>query len=276
MNNLYEKAQEAAEFIRSAYAQAPRCAVVLGSGLGAFADRLGGSVKIPYQQIPHFPVSTAVGHAGRLVLGQCDGVDVVAMQGRFHAYEGWTMQQVTFPIRVFGLLGIKALVLTNMAGGVNLNYTAGTLMLIKDHINLMGMNPLCGQNDERFGPRFPDMTYVYSEAYRTIAKREAATLSVPLQEGVYLALSGPSYETPAEIRMVRVLGADAVGMSTVPEAIVGRHMGMEILGISLISNMAAGVLDQPLHHQEVLDMGERMGGVLTELLQRIIPKLVNP
>lgn len=276
MNNLYEKAQEAAEFVRSAYAQAPRCAVVLGSGLGAFADRLGGSVKIPYQQIPHFPVSTAVGHAGRLVLGQCDGVDVVAMQGRFHAYEGWTMQQVTFPIRVFGLLGVKTLVLTNMAGGVNLNYTAGTLMLIKDHINLMGMNPLCGQNDERFGPRFPDMTYVYCEAYRAIAKREAATLNVPLQEGVYLALSGPSYETPAEIRMVRVLGADAVGMSTVPEAIVGRHMGMEILGVSLISNMAAGVLDQPLHHQEVLDMGERMGGVLTDLLQRVIPKLVNP
>lgn len=275
MNNLYEKAQEAAEFIRSAYAQPPACAVILGSGLGAFAEELTDSVKIPYQQIPHFPISTAVGHAGRLVLGQCDGVDVVAMQGRFHIYEGWTAQQVTFPIRVFGLLGVKTLVLTNMAGGVNLRYTAGTIMLIKDHINLMGINPLCGQNDERFGPRFPDMTHVYSEAYRAIAKREAVSLNVELQEGVYLALSGPSYETPAEIRMLRILGADAVGMSTVPEAIVARHMGMEILGLSLISNMAAGVLDQVLHHQEVLDMGERMGSVLTRLLQRVVPKLVN-
>lgn len=275
MNNLYEKAQEAAQFIRSAYAQPPACAVILGSGLGAFAEELSDSVTIPYQQIPHFPISTAVGHAGRLVLGRCDDVDVVAMQGRFHIYEGWTAQQVTFPIRVFGLLGVKTLVLTNMAGGVNLSYTAGTIMLIKDHINLMGMNPLCGQNDERFGPRFPDMTYVYSEAYRAIAKREAASLNVELQEGVYLALSGPSYETPAEIRMVRILGADAVGMSTVPEAIVARHMGMEILGVSLISNMAAGVLDQPLHHQEVLDMGERMGSVLTKLLQRVVPKLIH-
>lgn len=275
MDNLYEKAQEAAEFIRSAYAQPPACAVILGSGLGAFAEELTDSVKIPYQQIPHFPISTAVGHAGRLVLGRCDGVDVVAMQGRFHIYEGWTAQQVTFPIRVFGLLGVKTLVLTNMAGGVNLRYTAGTIMLIKDHINLMGINPLCGQNDERFGPRFPDMTHVYSEAYRAIAKREAVSLNVELQEGVYLALSGPSYETPAEIRMLRILGADAVGMSTVPEAIVARHMGMEILGLSLISNMAAGVLDQVLHHQEVLDMGERMGSVLTRLLQRVVPKLVN-
>jgi purine-nucleoside phosphorylase len=275
MNNLYDKAQEAAAFIRSAYAQPPRCAVILGSGLGAFADDLQDSVKIPYQQIPHFPISTAIGHAGRLVLGQCGGVDVVAMQGRFHTYEGWTMEDVTFPIRVFGLLGVKTLVVTNSAGGVNVNYTAGTLMLIKDHINLMGMNPLRGRNDDRFGPRFPDMTYVYSGAYREMAKREAAALNVSLEEGVYLALSGPSYETPAEIRMVRTLGADAVGMSTVPEAIVARHTGMEILGFSLISNMAAGMLDQPLHHLEVLDMGERMGGVLTELLKRIVPELVK-
>jgi purine-nucleoside phosphorylase len=275
MRTFYERVQEAANFIKSSYPEEITIAVVLGSGLGAFADGLESSAVIPYQQIPHFPLSTAVGHAGRLVIGSCKGVTVAAMQGRFHHYEGYSLEEVTFPIRVFRLLGARSLVLTNAAGGINLKLNAGSLMLIADHINLMGINPLRGQNDERFGPRFPDMTYVYSRRYRDIAKREAGAMGLALAEGVYVAVSGPSYETPAEIRMLRTLGADAVGMSTVPEAIVARHMGIEVLGVSLISNMAAGVLDQPLHHGEVLDMGERMGGVLTELLNRVVPALVK-
>jgi purine-nucleoside phosphorylase len=197
------------------------------------------------------------------------------MQGRFHYYEGYSLEEVTFPIRVFALLGVKSLVLTNAAGGINTRFKPGSLMLITDHINLMGVNPLRGRNDDRLGFRFPDMTYVYSSEYREIARREAAAMDLTLEEGVYAAVSGPSYETPAEIRMLRTLGADAIGMSTVPEAIVARQMDLQVLGISLISNMAAGVLDQSLHHQEVLEMGERMGHVLTELLRRVVPKLAE-
>lgn len=275
MNDLYQKAQDATAFIKTTYSRKITVAVVLGSGLGAFAEGLQESVIIPYQDIPHFPVSTAVGHAGRLVIGSCDDVAVAAMQGRFHYYEGYSLEQVTFPLRVFGLLGVKNVVLTNAAGGINTQFKAGSLMLIKDHINLMGVNPLRGENDDRLGPRFPDMTYVYSSRCRDIVRREAAVMGLTLEEGVYVALSGPSYETPAEIRMLRALGADAVGMSTVPEAIVARHMGMEVLGLSLISNSAAGVLDQPLTHQEVLEMGERMGSVLTKLLRRVIPELAE-
>jgi purine-nucleoside phosphorylase len=271
----YQKAQDAIAIIKAKYPGKITAAVVLGSGLGAFAEGLEQSVMIPYQEIPHFPVSTAVGHAGRLVMGSCNGVPVAAMQGRFHYYEGYSLEEVTFPVRVFGLLGAKNLVLTNAAGGINAQFNAGSLMLIKDHINLMGVNPLRGENDERLGPRFPDMTYVYASRCRDIARREAATMGLTLEEGVYVALSGPSYETPAEIGMLRALGADAVGMSTVPEAIVARHMGMEVLGLSLISNSAAGVLDQPLTHHEVLEMGERMGSVLTELLRRVIPELAK-
>jgi purine-nucleoside phosphorylase len=275
MKTLYEQAQETADFIRAAAPQPINVVVVLGSGLGAFADQLQDRVVIPYQQIPRFPVSTAVGHAGRLVIGTCEGVSVAAMQGRFHYYEGYSLEEVTWPVRVFGLLGVPSLVLTNAAGGINVKFHAGSLMLITDHVNLMGVNPLRGKNDDRFGPRFPDMSYVYSKEYREIAKREAAAMKLTLEEGVYVAVAGPSYETPAEIRMLRTLGADAVGMSTVPEAIVAGHLGMQVLGLSLISNMAAGVLDQPLHHQEVLDMGERMSQVLTELLRRVVPQLTN-
>lgn len=275
MNDLYEKAHETAAVIKAAYPKDITVAVVLGSGLGAFADGLTDSVVIPYRQLPHFPVSTAVGHAGRLVLGSCEDIAVAAMQGRFHYYEGYSLQQVTFPIRVLGLLGVKSIVLTNAAGGINPQLKPSSLMVIKDHINLMGVNPLRGENDDRFGPRFPDMTYVYSRRYRDIVRREAVAMGIALEEGVYAAVSGPSYETPAEIRMLRTLGADAVGMSTVPEAIVARHMGMEVLGLSLISNAAAGVLDQPLTHEEVLEMGERMGSVLAELLRRVLPALTE-
>ncbi|RMG54324.1 MAG: purine-nucleoside phosphorylase [Acidobacteria bacterium] len=273
---LYEKAMTAAQFIRSQWTFPIKAAVVLGSGLGAFAEQLDDRREMAYRHIPHFPVSTAEGHAGRLVLGWCQRIPVAVMQGRFHYYEGYTLEEVTFPIRVFGLLGIKTLILTNAAGGINRQFEPGSLMLIADHLNLMGANPLRGWNDARFGPRFPDMTMVYSKAYRDLAKREAAAMGLKLEEGVYVAVSGPSYETPAEIRMLRTLGADAVGMSTVPEAIVARHMGMDVLGLSLIANMAAGVLERPLDHREVLEMGERMSGVITAFLRRLVPRLVEP
>jgi len=270
---LYQQAEEAARFIGVKYASPIKVAVVLGSGLGSFAEGLEKSVAIDYRDIPHFPVSTVVGHAGRLVIGSLGSVNVAALQGRFHYYEGYSLGEVTFPIRVLGLLGVKSLILTNATGGINLRFRPGSLMLIADHINLMGVNPLRGANEERFGPRFPDMTYVYSRAYREQAKQAAEEMGIALEEGIYVAVSGPSYETPAEIRMLRTLGADAVGMSTIPEAIVARHMGMEVLGISVIANMAAGVLDRPLSHDEVLEAAERVGQTLTELLRRIVPKI---
>lgn len=273
MSGIYEQAEQAARFIRSRYEAVPRVALVLGSGLGAFADSLADRVAIPYGEIPGFARSTVEGHAGQMVMGTVEGVQVAAMQGRFHYYEGYPLPQVIFPIRVLGVLGIKSLIVTNAAGGVNIEFNQGALMLINDHLNLMGVNPLIGPNDVRFGPRFPDMSEVYAHDYQEIAVEEAQAINLHLKRGVYAALTGPSYETPAEIRLLRTLGADAIGMSTVPEAIVARQMGIKVLGISCITNMAAGVLDEPINHEEVLEIGLRVRDTFQELLRRVIPRL---
>lgn len=269
----YERAAHAARVVRARWAEEARVGLVLGSGLGAFADDLAGAVVLPYEELPGFARSTVEGHAGRLVCGQVDGVPVIAMQGRFHYYEGYEWADVIFPIRVLGLLGIKALVLTNAAGGLNNALSQGSLMVICDHLNLMGANPLRGANDERFGPRFPDLSEVYDREFQELAIQEARAMGLELRRGIYAALSGPSYETPAEIRMLRALGADAVGMSTVPEAITARHMGVKVLGISCITNMAAGVLDQAIDHAEVMATGARVRATFAELLRRVLPKL---
>ncbi|PYT03847.1 MAG: purine-nucleoside phosphorylase [Acidobacteria bacterium] len=272
-DTLYERAEHAARFIRSRLAEEVHVALVLGSGLGAFADALEGAQAIPYAEIPGFARPTVEGHAGRLVVGKVEGVVVAAMQGRFHFYEGYTLEEVTFPIRALGLLGAGSLILTNAAGGLNNSFEQGSLVVISDHLNLLGANPLLGKNDERFGPRFPDMSEVYDREYQDTAISEAHAMGVELRRGIYAALAGPSYETPAEIRMLRLLGADAVGMSTVPEAIVARHMGLRVLGVSCITNMAAGVLDRPISHEEVIETGERVRETFAELLRRVIPKL---
>ena len=270
---LYERAEHAARVIRSRRAEEPRAALVLGSGLGAFADDLEDALAVPYEEIPGFARSTVEGHTDRLVLGRVGGVETAVMQGRFHFYEGYSLEEVTFPVRVLGLLGVKSLVLTNAAGGLNNAYAVGALVCISDHLNLMGTSPLRGPNDPRFGPRFPDMTAVYDHEYQETAICEARAIGLELRRGVYAALAGPSYETPAEIRMLRLLGADAVGMSTVPEAIVARHMGLRVLGISCITNLAAGVLDRPIDHAEVMETGQRVREKFSELLRRVIPKL---
>jgi purine-nucleoside phosphorylase len=270
---LYERAEHAARTLRARASDEVRVALVLGSGLGAFADELEGAEAIPYSEIPGFARPTVEGHAGRLVLGRVGGVYVAAMQGRFHFYEGYALEEVTFPIRTLGLLGASSLVLTNAAGGLNNSYEQGSLVVISDHLNLMGANPLLGPNDARFGPRFPDMTDVYDREYQDAAVAASHEMGVELRRGIYAALTGPSYETPAEIRMLRLLGADAVGMSTVPEAIVARQMGLRVLGISCITNMAAGVLDKPINHEEVIETGERVRETFAELLRRVIPKL---
>jgi purine-nucleoside phosphorylase len=282
----YEKAKEAAEFIKSKYNKPVKIAVVLGSGLGSFVDHVRGSVRIPYDEIPHFAKSTVEGHAGQMVLGEIEGIPVAIQQGRFHYYEGYEMNEVVFPIRTLGLLGIKSLILTNAAGSIRTSNRPGTMLLIRDHINLMGVNPLRGANDERFGPRFPDMTEVYCKQYQKIASEEAAKLIQErleqglekeyrriLRRGVYCALPGPTYETPAEVRMLRLLGADAVGMSTVPEAITAKQMGMKILGISCLANMAAGIDEGFISHQEVMGMGKEIAGIFSELLKRIIIRI---
>jgi purine-nucleoside phosphorylase len=276
----YTHAAGAAEYIRRRLAEhpelgTPQVAVVLGSGLGSFADDLADAVKIPYQDIPHFPHSTAIGHAGRLVVGKLGAVTVAAMQGRVHQYEGYTAKQAAFPMRVFGLLGIKAVILTNAAGGINLSYGQGALVLLTDHINLQGANPLTGANDDRFGPRFPDMSEAYSKQFREIALEEAGKLGVNLFEGVYAALAGPSYETPAEIRYLKTIGADLVGMSTVPEVIVARHMGVKVMAISCVTNMAAGLSEGVINHQEVLETGERVRGTFLALLGAVIPRIAK-
>lgn len=251
--------------------------MVLGSGLGLFAELLENPVVIPYEQIPGFARSTVEGHSGRLVIGQLPHTErrltVCAMQGRFHYYEGYELAEVTLPVRTFGVLGLKKLILTNAAGGVNPVFQQGSLMLISDHINLMLNSPLRGRHDERLGARFPDMTEVYSKALRQLAKECAASMHLPLHEGVYLAMQGPNYETPAEVRMARLLGGDAVGMSTVPEAIVAKQMGLEILGISLITNAAAGLSGEPINHAEVMGTGKLVSGQFCMLLQRIIARL---
>ena len=267
---IYERAEHATRIIRARISVEPRVAVVLGSGLGAFADDFEEAVGIPYEEIPGFKVSTAQGHAGQLVVGKVDSVPLLAMQGRVHYYEGYTLEEVTFPIRAFKLLGIKTVILTNAAGGINVELQQGALMVLSDHLNLMGVNPLRGPNDERFGPRFPDMSAVYSHELQELVVEEARAIGVEVRRGIYGALSGPSYETPAEILMLRNLGADAVGLSTVPEAIVARQMGLEVLGISCISNMAAGLRDEPINHEEVMATGDRVRGTFTELLRKVV------
>lgn len=269
----FKHAERAAKFILSKTKLRPRVGLVLGSGLGAFADQFADAARIDYKKIPHFPRSTAVGHAGRLVIGKVDGVAVAAMQGRVHFYEGYSLQEVVFPMRVFARMGIRAVILTNAAGGINREYNQGCLVVLRDHINLQGSNPLIGPNDERFGPRFHDMSAAYHKSYREITMVEAKRLGMAMFEGVYAAVSGPSYETPAEIRYLATIGADLVGMSTVPEVIAARHMGLRVLGISCVTNMAAGILDQPINHEEVLETGERVGKQFVALLTAVIPQI---
>jgi purine-nucleoside phosphorylase len=273
-STLYARAEHAARVIRARGSEDARVALVLGSGLGAFAEELQDAQAIPYEEIPGFSRSTVEGHAGQLVLGRVEGVPVVAMRGRFHYYEGYSFDEVIFPMRTFGALGIKSVVLTNAAGGINISFDQGALMVISDHLNLMGVNPLRGLHDARYGERFPDMTEVYARDYQETAVEEAHAMGLELRRGIYAALSGPSYETPAEIRMLRILGADAVGMSTVPEAIAARQMGIKVLGISCITNMAAGVVvGEHINHQEVMETGVRVHDTFKELLRRVIPKL---
>lgn len=253
-----EKIMDAVRFLSDKYVTKPKIGLILGSGLGILAEEISNPVKIPYGEIPHFPVSTVEGHAGQLVLGTLNGVEVVAMQGRFHYYEGYSFDQVTFPVRVMKGIGVETLIVTNAAGGINEKFSPGDLMLISDHINNMGSNPLIGPNDPGLGVRFPDMSNAYSKELRDIAKHVARQINLDIKEGVYVGNTGPSYETPAEIRMLRMMGGDAVGMSTVPEVITACHSGLNVLGISCISNMAAGILDQPLNHEEVIETTERV------------------
>ncbi len=270
----YRQSGEAAEFIQKQIRVRPRIALVLGSGLGAFAEELDDARVIPYSTIPHFPRSSAIGHAGNLVIGRVGEVPVAVMAGRVHYYEGYSMQRVTFPMRVFSRMGIQAALLTNAAGGINLQLKQGCLVVLRDHINLQGSNPLIGPNDERFGVRFIDMTEAYDPAFRKMALEEGRRLGINICEGVYVAVSGPSYETPAEIHFLRTIGADTVGMSTVPEVIVARHCSMKILAISCVTNMAAGVLNQPINHAEVLETGERVQTSFVALLKALIPRMV--
>jgi purine-nucleoside phosphorylase len=282
----YENAVEAAEFIKSKYPHAIGTAVVLGSGLGAFADEVENAVKIPYEEIPHFARSTVEGHAGQLVLGELNGKHIAVQQGRFHFYEGYDMEQVMFPMRTFGRMGAGNVILTNAAGSTEPELPPGTLMLITDHMNCMGVNPLRGKNDERFGVRFPDMTEVYDRGLQQIADEEATAIAHErfekgydeqksdfLHRGVYCGLSGPTYETPSEVRMYRLLGANTLGMSTVPEAIAARHQGMKVLGISCITNFAAGMTGENINHEEVMETGARVAEVFKELLRRVISRI---
>ena len=279
----YEMASSAAEYIKAKFDGDVDTAAVLGSGLGAYAERLANKVRIPYDEIPGFSRSTVEGHAGQLVIGDIDGKRLIVQQGRFHYYEGYDMEQVTLPIRAFRMLGVQNLILTNAAGSLDTDMTPGSLMIISDHINGMGVNPLRGPNDDRFGPRFPDMTAVYDRDLQQIAHDHAADIAKErfdagldkeltdfIFRGVYCALSGPTYETPAEVRMYRMLGADAVGMSTVPEAVTARHMGMRVLGISCITNLAAGISSEPIDHSEVMETGNRVAEIFGELITRIV------
>lgn len=268
----YEDVKEAAEYVRGRITTVPDLAIVLGSGLGDFAGTLGDAVSMPYGELPHWPASRVIGHEGRLVVGTIGGRTIAALSGRCHVYEGHDLKTVTFAVRVLGLLGVKTLVLTNAAGGINTGFSQGALMVIDDHINLMGDNPLVGANDERFGVRFPDMSEVYSKRLRAVADEAGKAVGVTLPHGVYVGLLGPSYETPAEIRYLRTIGADAVGMSTVPEAIAARHMKIDVLGISCITNMAAGVLPFPLDHTEVMETAARVRGQFIALLTEVIAR----
>ncbi|HYK17432.1 MAG TPA: purine-nucleoside phosphorylase [Bryobacteraceae bacterium] len=267
------RAERAAKFILAKTKLRPSVGLVLGSGLGAFANELADAARIDYRKIPHFPRSTAIGHAGRMVIGKVANVPVAAMQGRVHFYEGYSLREVIFPMRVMSRMGIRAVLITNAAGGINLEFKQGCLVVLRDHINLQGTNPLIGPNDERFGQRFFDMTQVYWKPYRAAALEEGKRLGIETFQGVYAALSGPSYETPAEIRYLRAIGADLVGMSTVPEVIAAAHLGIRVLGISCVTNMAAGILDQPITTEEVLETGERVKADFVALLRAVIPRM---
>ncbi len=271
----FTQAEYAARFIASKSPVKPLVAIVLGSGLGDFANEISGAVRITYQEIPHFAHSTAIGHAGQLVLGKLGDWPVVVMQGRVHLYEGYPVHSVVFPMRVFARMGVKAAVLTNAAGGINLDYGQGRLVVIKDHINFQGQNPLVGPEDPRFGLRFIDMSEAYDKSYRQLALEAGKRMGLKLSEGVYVAVLGPSYETPAEIRAFRAIGADLVGMSTVPEVIVARQMGIKVLAISCVTNMAAGVSEHPINHQEVLEIGRRIAGEFKELLREVVPAIAE-
>jgi purine-nucleoside phosphorylase len=274
-NSEFSQATSAAKFILSKTKLRPQISLVLGSGLGAFADEFATPTKIPYKKIANFPQSTAIGHAGQLVIGKVGEIPVVGMQGRVHLYEGYSAKQVAFPMRVFNQMGIKAVILTNAAGGINLNYSQGALVAIRDHINLQGANPLIGPNDDRFGPRFPDMTRAYDPEFRRFVAEEGKKLKLNLHEGVYLALAGPNYETPAEIHAFRTLGADLVGMSTVPEVLAARHSAIRVLGISCVTNMAAGITGAPLTAEEVFETAARIKHDFIALMKAIIPRIAQ-
>lgn len=273
--DIVGRAGEAADFIKSKIKAHPRLAIVLGSGLGNFADDMSDPVRIPYSEIPHFARSTAIGHAGQLVIGGVGRIPVLTMQGRFHLYEGYSPETVVFPIRVFARMGVRSVILTNAAGGINLDYGQGRLVMINDHINLQGQNPLAGREDQRLGPRFIDMTDAYCETYHEMALLAAKKLGIELGQGVYAGLLGPSYETPAEIRYLRTIGADLVGMSTVAEVIAARQLGMKILAISCVTNMAAGILKQKINHEEVLETGRRVASEFKALLREVAPRIAE-
>ncbi|MGP4072392.1 purine-nucleoside phosphorylase [Piscibacillus sp. B03] len=271
---MIEQINESKAFIEQQLeGQTPQVGLILGSGLGILADEINNPTVIPYKEVPNFPTSTVAGHKGQLVIGELQGKIVIAMQGRFHYYEGYSMQQVTFPVRVMKALGVEQLVVTNAAGGINESFDAGNLMLIKDHINMMGNNPLMGPNHDELGPRFPDMSQAYDRNLMEVAKQCASELDLTLQEGVYVGNTGPVYETGSEVKMLRTLGGDAVGMSTVPEVIVANHAGMNVLGISCISNMAAGILDQPLSHDEVIETTEKVREDFIQLVKKVVKKM---
>jgi purine-nucleoside phosphorylase len=272
--DLFTRAEEAAAVLLAAASLSPRVAVVLGSGLNALADRITEATTVPYDQIPHFPNTTVGGHEGNVLLGKLGGAPVIIFQGRLHYYEGHDLETVTFPVRVLSRLGVSTLILTAATGGIRADLRAGNLVLLIDHLNLIGSNPLRGLNDPRLGTRFPDMTEVYSKRLRTLAREEAKRLGIDLVPGVYACLPGPSYETPAEIKMLRTLGADVVGMSTVPEAIVARHCGIDVLALALVSNAAAGVVGTPITHEEVLEAGRKAAPTLARVIERVVARLV--
>ena len=273
MPDDFTRAESAAQFLLSQTKLRPKIGLVLGSGLGAFADQLTNAARIPYSQIPAFPRSTAIGHAGQMVIGKAGDIPLAAMQGRVHLYEGYTAKEVAFPIRVFGRMGVRAVILTNAAGGINLEYEQGALVVVSDHINLQGHNPLLGPNDDRLGQRFPDMTKAYWRSYREATVEEAGKLGMTVYQGIYAAMLGPSYETPAEIRYLRTIGADLVGMSTISEVVAAVHMGLKVLAISCVTNMAAGILDKPIDHREVLETGERVRDQFEALLKAVLPRI---
>ncbi|MCI1944197.1 purine-nucleoside phosphorylase [Clostridium luticellarii] len=271
--NLSQNVREAVDYINSDMKLKPKIGIILGSGLGKIADEIEDAKVYKYSEIPYFPVSTVQGHKNCLVIGKLQGKTVVAMQGRFHYYEGFSMKEVVFPIMVMKMMGVEILIVTNASGGINKKYSSGDLMLIKDHINLSGQNPLIGQNSDKFGPRFPDMSEAYDRELREIAKKTALKLGIFLQEGVYAYMTGPSYETPAEINMLGILGGDAVGMSTVPEVIAANYSGIKVLGLSCITNMAAGILDHRLSHEEVIKASAAVSEKFIDFTKEIVKRL---